>query len=547
MSAVDWTGIVGTAGPAGEIPVALVAAARGEDAAGDEALGDLLGLVCHQGVLERAAPEVATWLLRATGIVGQPGPWSLLSGVEYLVSCAWAQPREFGFLPRRTGFGGAAAPSAGAAARAQAAYDELSARLLQHVESEAPALLGLLAHADPRTRGMAGRLLACCRGEDRRALLALEGALEREVDETVRAGLTVALAWLSARDGAPAGPLVAGSRLALASSDGITQAGALVALLLLEPRECLRCREEQVRRGLRFDAAGVDPVRFPWSLGLVVDLVAAALVRSDAPDEQVIELLLDALVGWVAASPEPGGPVEWRAQDVLLARLVPRVFPRALGRREYLDHEELSTSQRSVLARLVPYPPPALKAHALTAVGVRNLWRDADRLLGLASGGLDARMDGTWEEMPVRWPLWKWWHQAALVDRWRGPDHVTSARDLVLDAMERNLSPEAVFRAAEDAAAGAYDVPHAPLVRRVEALADRIPEVLGAYVDGLREPSGPQAALAVIPSLALASSRPVPWLDRTIAWIERVTPAALARQARDMSGALRAGPGAPPR
>ncbi len=79
---------------------------------------------------------------------------------------------------------------------------------------------------------------------------------------------------------------------------------------------------------------------------------------------------------------------------------------------------------------------------------------------------------------------------------------------------------------------------HQDVLEPVAAVAHRVPHLVEAYVDGLSpDPTGVQAALAVVPSLALASRASVPWRERVQPWISRIAPADLAQTARELDEA----------
>lgn len=533
VRAVDWKQLHGAYGAGFPVEEHLLATASADERAAYQALGKVLAHVCHQNVLAPAAPEAAACLLRIPELEEPAHAWVGLFGVVYLFASAWSTPRGFGLPPRLESFAGERPPQTPHERARQEAYDALSARLLEVLDAASDRLRALLTHPDPRTRAQSARLLALTDRDDEGVRRALAAAHDREADDAVRAGLLLALARRLSRTGS-AGTEVLGRLHAAARSDGsLEPIGAAAALLLLDPGACLAQHAGVLQAGLRFqtDEAPYLFLRtFPWANGRVPDLMAEALAGAAVPDEQALEPLLEAVADWSSRTDEPEFEVEWSEQDLIAMRLLRRAFGGHLGRRDYLQASDLSPLQRSIAARLAPLP---IEGEIYGPYGFRDLARDADRLLGRAQGGLDQELDGVWEDRPVRWPLWKWWHQASLVDGWDGRAEVTVARDLLVARVGRELAPSAIFRAAEDAVSGAYDVPHAPLVRLVAAVAEQVGPALERYVATVGpEPSGPGAALAVLPSLALAAAGgSVPWLERVRPWLDRITPAELAAEA----------------
>jgi RHS repeat-associated protein len=102
----------------------------------------------------------------------------------------------------------------------------------------------------------------------------------------------------------------------------------------------------------------------------------------------------------------------------------------------------------------------------------------------------------------------KWWHQARLADA--AVDlRAHGARDYVLACMRNRLTARQLWLAAVDAVNGAYEVPHAPLVRLVAERAGELEPELQAYGAALGTSAGGAAvALWVVPVLALVRARP---------------------------------------
>jgi hypothetical protein len=361
-------------------------------------------------------------------------------------------------------------------------------------------------------------------------------ALDHEQEDAVRAGLVVALACHGTRVGALEATARERAGRSVEAAGALEPIGGVVGLLLLDPDYCLVHHRQALEAALRFptnDAPYVLLQKFPWSNGRAVDLVADALARANLPEEVVVEMLMDALFDWASRGNERECEVEWDELDLIAMRLLYRAFRDHLGRHDYIQRGDLSELQLSILARLTPL---RIEGEVFDGYGFRNLPRDVNRLLGVGFGGLDQVLDGVWDRQSVRWPLWKWWHQAALVDRWDDSSKATTARDYVLAKMRRELTPSALFVAAQDAASGAYDVPHAQFVRLVAAVAEHVRGSLEQYVAAIGpEPNGAQAALALIPALTIATTQYLPGLEQILRWIDRITPADLKTEAIELA------------
>jgi len=533
---VDWTRLPGACGVSFPVADHLLAASSNDENTAGEAVGELIGHMCHQGVLEDGAPAVVTLLLQSTEIDEEIQRWIPLSGVERMANVAGRVRHQFGFLPGRSPFGGKYQLEGIKDIVTQGSYEALSEHLLDSVRKASPHLCKLLLDDDSRTRAYSVRLLGICGREDSFITDILAQAIDQEVSESVRAGILLSLSCRAVCSGQICPRLLESVQHALNSDGAIEHASAIVASLLTKPSEILANHLGVVREALLFEGE-IDFLTFPWENGQLVGLVAEALSKKAAPEELVAEVLMHALEHWDFRHDSEPRMVEWREEDLILTWLVFRVFAGHRGRRDYLERDELSPIQRTVLARVSRLM--SLDTRSFTEVGIRNLRSDADRLIGLSSGGLDERLDGIWESRRVCWPLWKWWHQALIADHHWDGRFMSVARDHVIAKMKRDLSPRAIFFAAEDAVSGAYDVPHAPLVRLVADVAESIPDLLEQYVNDIGpEPNGAQAALAVVPSLALAASRDVSWLDHIRAWTEIVTPADLKTEAFDLAHQL---------
>jgi len=517
----------------------LASIATADEAGAYQALGQLLAHVCHQNVLADAAPEVGRWLLKAAEVDDSPHAWVPLFGIVYLLTSAWSRPRYFGFAPRPAAFAGENPPDLAKAVRARMMYDDLSNRLVETLNAAPLPLCRRLADADRRTRAQSARLLAVVTKEGASVAQALFAAVDKEDEDTVRCGLLLALACHAGRNVDLREAVVRRLRLAIKGAGPLERIGGAAGLLLVHPKACLPEHFDVVRAGLCFQAKGRPDVllqQFPWCNGRVVDVVSEALAQASFPDEPIVEILLDAIRHWGLRQDEPEYATEWMEQDLITMRLLQRAFRDHQGRRDYLQRTDLSPLQLSIVARLAHLP---IEGDVFSSFGFRNLALDANRLLGIASGGLDIELEGMWETQVVRWPLWKWWHQALLADRWLGRPQPTLVRDHVLAKIGQELAPHVVWQVALDAVTGAYGVPHAPFVRLVAAVAEQLQDTLERYSRDLGpEPKGPEAALAVLPALTLAARRPVPWLGQVRPWIQRVTPADLKAEAIKLAGGL---------
>jgi hypothetical protein len=535
ISTVDWSRLSGAYGADFPTPRYLAVIASENEAAAYQALGELLAHVCHQNVLSMLAPEVASWLLKVSEIDEPVHPWVGLFGVVYLLGCAWFHPNALGVPPRPASFAGSYPPDTIKAINIENSYNEISARLLEVVEAATPRLCELLVDSNPKTRAQSARLLAVVSHADQIVAGALINALDHEQDDIVRAGMTVTLACLGTRTGLLQAAALARAHQLLEAPGVWDRIGGVVGLLLLDPDDCVIRFRHAMQAALRFhadDASYIVLQKFSWSNGRAVDLVADALARASLPHEVVIEMLMDAIVEWASQQEEPEFEVEWHEVDLIAMRLLQRTFSSHFGRRDYIQRGDLSAVQLALVARLAPL---RIEGDVFGGYGFRDLHRDADRLLGVGLGGLDQLLDGFWDSRSVRWPLWKWWHQASLVDGWNNRSNARIARDYVFAKMRRELSPKQLFLAAQDAASGAYDVPHVPLVRLVASVADSVRDELERYASTIGpEPNGSQAALALIPALNIAGAEALPWLEDIIGWIDRITPPDLKAEAAEL-------------
>jgi hypothetical protein len=514
VRAIDWHGSPGAY--AADFPLVewMIRIVSEDEKTAAEALQNVIGHVCHQDILEDLAPDVAGCLIKLLGAGGHVDPALILSGLLEMARAAWIYPVPFGFHPATHDF--SSRPLDHGREVAQAAhYDALSERLVGAYRSGLSLIAGQLTSERPEVRAAAGRLLAFAAGDDVGdvAFGWLQRAWEAESDVVVKGQHSIAIAIASLKhgggDSVPAIPeipeILAHAREGLGSPHELERASSVCVLLLIEPDVALSKSRREIGEALRERRS--DDGRFVWGDGYPAGLVAEALTAAPAPDDLVVEVLLDGLLDWLSR-PRPTDEIvldRW-TPDILATRLVERGFREHLGRRDYLTSKELSPLQKLIVAKLGTFPATALANYPFAWCGIRRLFADHQRLLGLTRGGLDVGMKGIWEDRPVNWPLWKWWHQARLVDvaSSRGPEFPLTARDYVLQRMRRQLPPKAIWNAARDAVEGAYDMPHAPLVRLAAGFAGKLASEIQEYADSFGDnPSGPQAALLALSILSL--------------------------------------------
>ncbi|WNG13398.1 HEAT repeat domain-containing protein [Cystobacter fuscus] len=464
---VSWSEFPGAYGPSFEMASHLLAASSREEDTAREAIGMVLGHVCHQQVLAPSAVPAARFLLQLAALREPVHHWLALQAVEQLLESSWMFREAFGFVPRRKEFAGKRPPLSGETLRWAREYDQLSEQLQALLVQHVPHLRGLLGSTDARTRAHAARVLGLVGTRDEASLKSLLAALAAEEDPTVRAVMILS-AVLLARHMEP-GQLENMPLRDWAASPLLDGAVGTVASLLLEPEQVLALRANSVRRALRAHRLDVDI--FPWCDGSPAGLVAEALVLTQTANESIPQLMLEALRYW-KEQPEPDEGVfqEWSEFEIIGERLVEQMFGECSGRREFLSREELSPAQRSFLSQLREFLPLIPGVHGLQASGIRSPRRDMPRLLSEVTGGMDQEMCWFWDGRRVSWPLWKWWHQAELVDGW-SEDSCFVAREYVLDIMQRQLTPAQLTSAATDVVEGAYDIPPALWIGRVERLA----------------------------------------------------------------------------
>jgi hypothetical protein len=536
LRAIDWGQLSGASADL------FLEIASEEEEAANRALEEVLGHVCPQDVLEDAAPEVAAVLIQALQISGLAYPEIVLRGLVDLMRAAWTWPRPFGFLPRTQMFNGRPMDAKEVIA-GEAAYDALSERLSNILTANLQVLCGLLHDNKPTARALAARLLALTAEMDsaKKGEEALDRAFKNESNETIRGGHLVSIAVIQRKFHRKDNQTLIRAEQAIRSQHTLAGVCGCTALLLLDAPQCLARHHSAIRDALTRER--VSRLEFPWGDGYPTDLVAESLSISCASDEFTAELLIQALLHWIKqCQPDPTHPASWTVQAIS-TRLTERVFKEHLGRRDFIVGRELSSLQRSVVAKLMEFAPPALPTYAFSYCGFRDMTKDGTRLLRLVEGGLDLEMEGVWEQRRVSWPLWKWWHQAKLVDSSLA-GHPPSIRDYVLARMRRQLSAREIWAAATDAVEGGYDVPHAPFVRLVAEVSDQLEPDLDGYLTTLDPGSdGKKVALAVVPILALLGRKPAgERVNAARKWsnlahlIERITPAELRAEAIDLAG-----------
>jgi hypothetical protein len=504
----------------------------------EQCLAAVLGHVCHQDVLEESAPPAARVMLAALDVPGLEHSELVLTGLLDLLRAGWTAPLPFCSLPRTVEMN-----VLGSDLASDAAYDACSDAVMDVLREGNETLLRCLRES--RGPALTAWLLAIVAPPGQAATVArlLLDLAQEMPDPLLLAGFAFDLALLT---GKTSKDYEDARKLALISTAGsheLERVLGVAALLFLDPEMAAATHAEAIEMALRMQPF-VRTV-FPWADGHPAALVAEALMRSSLPDGAVAEHLMTALEQRAAMRAETPQPLESGTRMAIATRLTERAFREHIGRSDFITARDLSETQRGLLRRLLPLAPPVLAAYPFGFCGLRNLWRDARRLLGEEHGGLDATLGGAWAGRPVTWPVWKWLHQARILDR--GSANRT-AEDYVVSRIGRWMTASQIWEAAKDAADGPYQVQVGLLLPLIEERASQLREEILSYGREIAAGANCAApALFVLPFLRLwqrvpdlADSPAVLLVPLALSMLPQIQPAQLLNYARSLDNQLHA-------
>lgn len=417
-----------------------------DDASAPDRFGAVSGHACHQAHLEPCAPLVARAMVRLVDT--RTGPWALRVLME-LASAAQPMLRPLGFRPARWPFGGRL-PATTPAGMSRRALRERRARETLDALADGVDALAVASGTEQETRCLAIFLLGCVPAGGKSEHV-LGSIVDGESPDRVRVQAQLALA----AGHRPVDPTV------IAKGENPLVDASVCALEVLASRDDVRSDDAEIASMLQLPTEE-DEETYPWCGGAPSALLADALARSVIEEGRLTDLFLEALRGWTTHPEDMFDVPEGSVAEQIGERLFHRIFAQHLGRRDHLTSDDLTEGQRDLLSRLDGLDS-VLTIFAPGACGIRNLFRDRERLVSRTNEGIEYRVEGVFVgERRVRWPIWKWWLEALGYDASAFPAEAGAAPShAAMDVVAPILSavPSAVRRTAvADAREGAYGI-----------------------------------------------------------------------------------------
>lgn len=510
-----------------------------------ESAGFILGHVCHQGNFYEASIPAMKMLFEAIEIFDCTTKWVAMDAILYLMQESFFWQERFAMIPQNLGFPGQFPIGEPSEIRGQLEANRIMSNIVDIFEHNVSNLIPLLCSKYTLERAYAIRLLGASNRPTREMMDSIIELLSNEETEEIRCGCLLTIGNLI-RCGIDATEKALHVIQKELHADKTTIIACGVAsFILIDANTCIR--ETGANIGKLLFANRLHSDTFPWFSGSVAAVLAEALSLSDAPDEFIIDILTEVvterskkkITREIHATSEEYIRSDAFAELIERERieycLMRRLFHKNhLAHRHYLTSNDLTPLQRSALTRL---GRNGLKITCGKSFGFRDLAKDINRLIGLERGGFDEEIESYWEGTKVRWPLWKWWYQAGLLEVAFELKDRSTPKEFVLHLIEHKLSAKQIFAAALDAANGGYDIPHEDLVRLAANRAEELRNEIRSMVEQneIEAMNGKMAALFVMASLALARHESIDWADAVVRAIDKVQPQELREEAAELA------------